>query len=786
MWWSDKKIISASLLLAILIAWPVSYADLFRRAENWISDYVQIIWGERADFSDVVIIDVDETSMRALNSQLGAWPYDRQVFAATVDYLEQAGADQIVFDILFTDVRNGDKEFAEQLAAADNVYLASVLLHDYRFIEDQDDKLLGEHVWSVESPPVLKRKGLMLPHPEFLKRANIGVISVFPDPDGVVRRLPLVVKANGQYFSSMMLSLLSGYKDRSISFDWSNNIAEHGNYRWPVSEKGAVTIKYPSNFTDLSVIPFYEFLLSAHGAGNIEPDTYRGKTVFIGSTASILGDYTYIPRQGSGRVHGLGVLALAYHSLKHDSLLISDSVPANASILLIIVLILAIAIRFKGLRAIPLISAYGIAIVLSFSHMVLLYMSLNVQTWILMPVVAATLFVFIAIFAKSLSLQLEGQRLVYEKQAAEESRDLKARFLAHMTHELRTPLTAIMGYNKLLIDKEVDPDEEANYLQVIEKNSEHLLLLINNVLDQSQIEAGQIRLVKGDYDIRDLLQDVTLLLRPVADNKAVELQTSVNDQVPKLLNIDRMRMKQVVINLVGNALKFIEQGHILIEAGWQNNRLSIAVEDTGPGIPEKDLQNIFESFQQVDSVIASDITGTGLGLTISTNLARLMGGQITVESELGHGARFTLSIDAEEGEVEDVDLPSQETSDNVKISGYVLLAEDSKDSSKLITLFLEIAGFEVKLAENGQQAYEMAIAEPPAIILMDMHMPIMDGQTATQKIREAGFEGPIFALTASNDQVVIGNMRGAGCNGEIAKPVDTDQLIQTVSQYLSQ
>jgi len=478
---------------------------------------------------------------------------------------------------------------------------------------------------------------------------------------------------------------------------------------------------------------------------------------------------------------------LAYHSLKHGSLLVTGSVLANTGIVLMLFFVLAITIRFKGVRPVPLIAGYGISIIASIFVQVLLYKYLNVQTWILLPILVATLFVVFTIFAKSLSLQLEGQRLIYEKQAAEEARDLKARFLAHMTHELRTPLTAIMGYNKLLIDKELAPEEENDYLHIVEKNSEHLLNLINNILDQSQIEAGQLRMVKGDYDIRSLLEDVMILLRPVADMKAIELKTIIHDDVPVLLQIDRTRLKQVIINLVGNALKFIQQGHIQVECSWLNDRLNIAVEDTGPGIPESDLQNIFKSFQQVDSVIASEITGTGLGLTISTNLARLMGGQIEVESSSGHGARFTLSIDAMAGEVveDDADSLLQDIHSKVENTGFILLAEDSKDSSKLITLFLEMAGYEVKLAENGQQAFEMAVADRPAMILMDMHMPVMDGQTATRKIREAGYEGPIFALTASNDEIVIGNMLEAGCNGEIAKPVDADQLIQTASKYIS-
>lgn len=787
MWWDDRHIIPVSLLLAVLISWPLSYTGLYDRAENWINDSVHVVWGDDADFSDIVIIDVDEVSMRALNSQLGSWPYDRQVFAAAIDYLHQAGAGKIVFDILFADARNGDQDFLEQLKATDNVYLASVLLHDYRFTEDPKVSSLERHAWKVERPPDLKRKGLMLPRQSFLNESHMGIISVFPDDDGAVRNLPLLIHAEGQYFPAMMLSLIAPVDNRSISFDWPRNQARYAGHTWPVSDKAEITPKYPVNYSQLPVIPFYRFLLSAYGAGDVSAETYRDKTVFIGSTAAILGDYTFIPGS-TERVHGLGVLAMAYHSLKHGSLLVTNSLIGNLYIYIIVLLVLLVAIRWKGIRPVPLLSGYVLACILSFSVMVLLYQAENVQVGIMLPLLIATLFVVLAIFAKSLGLQIEGQRLLFEKQAAEQARDLKSRFLAHMTHELRTPLTAIMGYNKLLIEDKVKQQERKSYLEIIEENSEHLLNLINNILDQSRIEANQLKLVKGEHDIYRLLDDVKLLMQPIADSKGVAIRLDIAARVPRVLLIDRTRVKQILINLVGNALKFIEHGHVRIAVEWQDDQLKVAVEDTGPGIPENNLKSIFDSFQQVDSVIASEVTGSGLGLTISTNLARLMEGKIEVQSELGKGTTFTLFIEAEPGSPDAVAdrVEHEESQQPVSSrSGYILLAEDSKDSSALLTLFLQTAGYQVKLAVNGQQAVEMAAQNAPGMILMDMHMPVMDGETATRLIRQQGYEGPIFALTASTDEDLIARLRKAGSNGEIAKPVDADVLVKAVSRYLS-
>ena len=382
MWWDDRHIIPASLLLAILISWPLSYTGLYERAENWIKDSVHVVWGDDADFSDIVIIDVDEVSMRALNSQLGSWPYDRQVFAATIDYLHRSGAEKIVFDILFADARNGDQDFLEQLRATNNVYLASVLLHDYRFTEDPKTSTLSRHAWKVAQPPDLKRKGLMLPRQSFLDESHMGIISVFPDEDGAVRSLPLLIHAEDQYLPAMMLSLMASTENKSISFDWSTGQARHADHAWPVSDKAEVTPKYPVNYAQLPVIPFYRFLLSAYGAGDLPADTYRGKTVFIGSTAAILGDYTFIPGS-TERVHGLGVLALAYHSLKHGSLLVTNSIIGNLYIYITVLLVLLVAIRWKGIRPITLLTGYALACVLGFSVMVLLYRTDNVQVGIL-------------------------------------------------------------------------------------------------------------------------------------------------------------------------------------------------------------------------------------------------------------------------------------------------------------------------------------------------------------------------------------------------------------------
>ena len=784
--WKDKTIISFSLIFALLFGWAISHTSFFQRGANWVSDYIQHTWGDTADFSDILIIDIDETSMRALESQLGVWPYERDVYAVTLEYLQQAGAKKIVFDILFSEKRNGDDVFSEALQMSDNVYLASILLHEFRLLDEQVTRALEKHGWLVSDPPELQDKGIILPHPDLLAHAHTGVISIFPDEDGVVRKLPLLMNIDQHYLPGMMLSLFAHDHEPGIEFDWNAGKARHGEVAWPVTDHGEVTLKYPVNLADMPVIPFYQFLLSVYGEGNHVLDAFRDKTVFIGSTATILGDYAYIP--GAGRVHGLGILALTYHSLKNGSLLKTGVWSANVLVTLIFLLLMGGLIWLRGIRPLPLLAAYTVAIAMAFAVDVLFYRYADTRVWLLTPVLIATLFSAFAIFAKTLSLQLERAHLLLEKRAAEEARDLKAKFLAHMTHELRTPLTAIMGYNNIMLQGNISVTQQQEYLGIVENNSAHLLNLINNILDQSQIDAGQIKLITRDHEVRKLLDEVVMLLQPIAHDKSVALKLEVAPEVPRVLHIDRNRFKQVVINLTGNALKFVTRGYVKVTTTWDNDTLRIAVRDTGPGIPEKDLDNIFQAFQQVDTVIASDVKGTGLGLTISTNLARLMGGRIDVESTEGEGSTFTLTIHApavDPGEQSAGSSPAADTGQDRR-AGYILLAEDNRDSALLISLILENSGYDVRLAENGEDVLKLYDAEVPAIILMDMNMPVMSGPEATRKIIDKGYQGQIIAMTAATEADSLQVMYEAGCSDEIEKPVEPEKLIKLIKTHVGQ
>lgn len=779
---TDNKIIFLSAALAIIGSIFLSHTVFFERVQHLIDDKNQYFWADPADFSDIIIIDIDELSLTALQSQLGSWPYDRYIYAALTRYLREAGARQLIYDIVFAEPRSGDEVFIQELSLTPGTHIAAIT--QYERYHDLYSLLQQYQSIQAINSPATHPQGAVIPHKDLIPVSQIGLITLTPGFDATVRKIPLVFNIDDHQMPAMAISALMQKRNDTLDFDWGKKTASLNQYQWPVNADGTVAMKYPSNMKSMQLVPFYKVLLDIFGQDSATPEAgvdsslFKDKTVFIGSTATTLGDYTYIPNEG--RIPGLQVLAVIYHNLKHGSVLIQNHVISNIIVTLPWLLIIGGILFLRGLKPISLYIGYITASSISAFIVILLYSQFNIQGWYLMPALIGFLFIIIATLIKAIHLQFERQKLYFEKQAAEEARELKAKFLAHMTHELRTPLTAIMGYNQLIRMDRPDDKTMDEFLDIIESSSEHLLNLINNILDQSKIDAEQLELILAGHNIHELLYEVTRLLHPLADKKQLQLINTIEENVPQILQIDRVRLKQIILNLIGNALKFTDQGHIEVITQWQDNRLSISVQDTGPGIAKDDLEKIFQSFQQTSAVIASEISGTGLGLTISRNLAGLMGGGISVASEPGSGSSFTLDIEA---------LTVEETPQEHSLSEdrkpvprkieTILLAEDNPDSRHLIMLFLMKGGYTVITAEDGQQALEKA-QQSPDLILMDVNMPAMNGDEVTRKLRAQGLNIPIMALTAVSDQQILGLMRDAGCNGYIPKPVDSDTLLSSI------
>jgi len=391
--------------------------------------------------------------------------------------------------------------------------------------------------------------------------------------------------------------------------------------------------------------------------------------------------------------------------------------------------------------------------------------------------------------------------LVQAKEAAEAANVSKSRFLANMSHEIRTPLNAIIGFTDLL-RKGADQGNEAeraDYLQTIHTSGRHLLSLINDILDLSKIEADRLEVEQIRCSPHVILSEVVSVLRVKALERGLSLDFHWRSGVPETICTDPARFRQLLMNLVSNAIKFTNVGGVQILAELVSEkpdpRLVIQVIDTGVGIPAEKFEAIFDPFVQADTSVTRQFGGTGLGLTISRRIAQALGGEIRVASEVGKGSTFTLTIAAGPlDEVKILDVPVAECmrSDALRqtqalpsLAGVrILLVEDGDTNRKLIGLVLQRAGVDVMLAENGQIGAEMALKNPFDMILMDMQMPVMDGYTATTLLRQQGLTVPIIALTAHAMKGDEAKCRAAGCSGYITKPIDADSLLRTVAQTL--
>ena len=373
--------------------------------------------------------------------------------------------------------------------------------------------------------------------------------------------------------------------------------------------------------------------------------------------------------------------------------------------------------------------------------------------------------------------------LAIKRHQAEEASAAKSRFISGMSHEFRTPLTAIMGYIDYLKNHPEHHQQLPNYLNSIERSARHLLSLVNNVLDQARLDAEELVIYPTPMNPVSITEDIVAIFQPLASDKNLDFNMSVGDQLPRCLELDGVRVRQILFNLVDNALKFTENGEISVEMDWRENQLIAAVVDTGPGIPDTGIERIFQAFQSLNN----RNPGAGLGLFISQHLALLMGGSLSVDSKPGIGSRFCLRLPAVTiqpvSSASEKHLPSNPTSPNHPFpKGRVLIAEDNDDIVQLVELFLTDAGYEVIVASNGEQAVHSALRDEPDLVLMDLNLPLFDGFLVTERLRRSHFTNPIVALTASPSEKDRIRALEAGCNGYLLKPIDMPHLVALTHQ----
>ena len=784
--WPHYLRMALFVLIALAATALFSRTEVFTRVDwNW-SDAHGLVFARSLPFDDVVVIDIDEESVAQLQPKLGPLPYDRDVYALITQWLLNAGAAAVGFDILFAEPRKGDEAFSQALDG--RVVLAAAAL-PYTFERDAAyrTRLAAKGWGAAPNAGAYAVTDLTLPISALTARAAMGVVSAPVDRDGTLRRAPLVFRAHGQLAPGFALALLHA-NNPAPRLVFSKGGLSDGKRMWPVSADAEVLLRFPSNMDGLRTVPFYQAALAASGVAGLGQVTaaMKGKRVLIGSSSAALGDYVQTPL---GRVSGVKVQALM------TQLVLSGGV---------------LAPRHWAWELVMVLGALGI--VLGASHP--RWRERPVMVWGVFPLV----FVFVMFFStfalakgqamgplfatcsawlahlahvlfQQVILFRNNLRLETEKRAAQQAEALKSQFLSHITHELRTPLTAIMGFNNInWHGDDLGRNQRMTNSEVVDRNCRHMLSLVNNLLDQAKIEAGQLTIQRHPDKPLEAIQDALETVRPLLKGKPVKLRSDAVD-VPSVLDIDAFRLRQILLNLLSNAIKFTDKGEISVVASWAGDELTVSVIDTGPGMPPEVLGRLFSAFQQANAGVAATHGGTGLGLTISRNLARLMGGDITVRSMVGQGTAFTASMQAARVEVAgtpDAQNAMRPVATPVQmLDGVVLLAEDKPDIRLLMVRQLEQLGVTVLQAEDGQQAIEAALAKRPNVVLMDMEMPVVGGAEATRTLRMCGFAAPIIALTAHRNEEQHKLALASGCNSVLEKPLARATMVATLSAALA-
>lgn len=390
--------------------------------------------------------------------------------------------------------------------------------------------------------------------------------------------------------------------------------------------------------------------------------------------------------------------------------------------------------------------------------------------------------------------KLTQQELILAKKLAEVASETKSNFLANMSHEIRTPLGIILGFSELLIDDSISPKEKAEAIAAVRRNGQQLSKIIDEILDLSKVEAGKMDFEKTEISLIDLVRSVKGFMSLPAKEKGIHLNFKIKNKIPSSIYSNQTRLQQILVNLIGNAIKFSPKGNVKVEVAFetQNGKptLIFRVKDSGPGLTAAQIENLFQPFTQVDTSMTRKHGGTGLGLALSRRLAKALGGDISVNaSKPGEGCEFVVTTASEYPEntifVDNMNLPgpaekkaASKESDVPLKDCNILLVEDSVDNQWVITRFLTMAGAKVDVANNGLEGVDKALGGNHDVILMDIQMPELDGYGAITELRKKGYAKPIVALTAHGMVEDKKRCLEVGSDSHLTKPIDRAVLIE--------
>lgn len=393
--------------------------------------------------------------------------------------------------------------------------------------------------------------------------------------------------------------------------------------------------------------------------------------------------------------------------------------------------------------------------------------------------------------ASSLNTMIDDlKKNIGEKKQAESANQVKSLFLANMSHEIRTPLGVILGFVEVLKDPQLSHEQRKKYLETIESTGQNLSRIINDILDISKVEFGYLETEISTFSIEDLFVELDILFRLKAEKTQNILKFDIETNATRQIRTDRLRLQQILINLISNALRFTEKGVVQVAYSNTENTLIFRVKDTGIGMSQDQVSKLFALFSQADQSTTRKYGGTGLGLVLSKKLAQILGGDVYLEQtslQLGSTFAATIKNQTETNEVVHKPVSTTKTSEqpNKPLEGKkILVVDDSMENQMLLNVYLQKMGMKVDEAPNGDIGVQKALAEDFDLILMDIQMPVLDGYSATEKLRASGYKKPIIALTANAMKEDRERSIRAGCNDYLTKPIQSNKLMQTIIDHL--
>lgn len=393
--------------------------------------------------------------------------------------------------------------------------------------------------------------------------------------------------------------------------------------------------------------------------------------------------------------------------------------------------------------------------------------------------------------ARSVNNMIEDlKKNIGERKDAESASQLKSLFLANMSHEIRTPLGVILGFAEALKDPQMNAADRTNYLEVIERTGKNLSRIINDILDISKVESGHLEVESTTFPLQELIDELQILFQLQAQERGNVMRFQIEPTAPLTVFSDRVRLQQILVNLISNALRFTHQGEITVTCSFHNSTWQFRVTDTGIGLDEDQKKKLFTLFSQADQSTTRKYGGTGLGLVLSKRLAQILGGDVILEkTSLNKGSSFLATIN--ETNIANNKQPSKNEKslangsvENLR-GKHILVVDDSEENQILLRFYLTKAGLEVQSAANGAMGVEKALKDDFDLILMDIQMPIMDGYTATKTLRAAGYNKPIIALTANAMKEDRERSIASGCHDYLTKPINSTRLLAALAKHIS-